>query len=227
MCVWVGLRMKRRAKEHRGMLRIQWIERKKESRRERGAWHCSSLNDGSSSGLRHGLPLISLSLDMKLRRKVERRVAEGTKQETFAGACARLIFTLYCFYFKAHNNTHLPANTHTVDCKNRNDELWLTIGMTFIWTGLVPTHESFIAFWSIDMACNKYIWPQASPSLNYTHIKIALMTPVLKSLTHMKQGVGLAAKKGICKENTALGGVWAEVLTLIQNCVISATPGST
>lgn len=156
-------------------------EKEREEERERGAWHCSSLSDGSSSGLRHGLPLISLSLDMKLRREAERRVAEGTKQETFAGACARLIFTLYCFYFKAHNNTHLPADTHTVDCKNRNDELWLTIGMTFIWTGLVPTHESFIAFWSIDRACNKYIWPRASPSLNYTHIKIALMTPVLKS----------------------------------------------
>lgn len=98
-------------------------EKEREEERERGAWHCSSLSDGSSSGLRHGLPLISLSLDMKLRREAERRVAEGTKQETFAGACARLIFTLYCFYFKAHNNTHLPADTHTVDCKNRNDEL--------------------------------------------------------------------------------------------------------
>lgn len=194
---------------------------------ERGAWHCSSLNDGRSSGLRHGLPLISPSLDMKLRKKAERRVAEGNKQETFAVSCARLIFTLYCLYFKAHNKTHLPANMHSSDCKNRNDELWLTVDVTFISTGLVPTHESFIAFWNIDWAFNKYIWPLASPSLNYTHIKIALMTSALKSLTHMKQGVGLAAKKGICKENTALKGVCAEVLALIQNCVISATPGST
>lgn len=50
-------------------------------------------------------------------------MAEGTKAETFAGSCARLIFTLYRFYFKADNKTHLPANTHTVDGKNRNDEL--------------------------------------------------------------------------------------------------------
>ena len=33
------------------------------------------------------------------------------------------------------------------------------------------------------------------------------MTPAFKSLTHTKQGVGLGAKKGICKENMALGGV--------------------
>lgn len=29
------------------------------------------------------------------------------------------------------------------------------------------------------------------------------MTLVLKSLTHLKQGVGLIAKNGICKENSA------------------------
>lgn len=44
-------------------------ETEKESRRERGAWHCSSLSDGSSSGLRHDLPLISLSLDIKMEEK--------------------------------------------------------------------------------------------------------------------------------------------------------------
>lgn len=81
------------------------------------------MSDGSSSGLRHGLPLISLSLDMKMEEKAERRVAEWTKAQTFAGSCARLIFTLYRFYFKADNKTHLPANTHTADGKSRNDEL--------------------------------------------------------------------------------------------------------
>lgn len=44
-------------------------DRETESRGERGAWHCSSLSDGSSLGLRHGLPLISLSLDMKMEEK--------------------------------------------------------------------------------------------------------------------------------------------------------------
>lgn len=71
-----GLRMKKRAKEHQGMLCIQQIERqrKRAGERGRGAWHCSSLSDGSSSGLRRGLPLISLSLDMK---KKERGGEEG------------------------------------------------------------------------------------------------------------------------------------------------------
>lgn len=81
-----------------------------------------------------------------MEEKAEKRVAEGTKAETFAGSCARLIFTLYRFYFKADNKTHLPANTHTVDGKNRNDELWLTMDMTVVLTGLVPAHEFFIAF---------------------------------------------------------------------------------
>lgn len=61
-------------------------------------------------------------------------MAEGTKAETFAGSCARLIFTLYCFYFKADNNTHLPTkdtHTHTVDGKHRNDKLLLTVNLVF------------------------------------------------------------------------------------------------
>ena len=96
-------------------------ETERERNRERGAWHRSSLSDGSSSGLRHGLPLISLSLDMKME---EKSVAEGTKAETLAGSCARLIFTLYHFYFKADYKTHLPAtNMYTADGKNRNDVL--------------------------------------------------------------------------------------------------------
>lgn len=41
-------------------------------------------------------------------------MAEGTEQETSAAACARLIFTLDCLYFKAHNKTHLPTYTHTL-----------------------------------------------------------------------------------------------------------------
>lgn len=46
-------------------------ETETESRRhsERGAWHRSSLTDDSSSGLRHGLPLISLSLRHENGRK--------------------------------------------------------------------------------------------------------------------------------------------------------------
>lgn len=77
-------------------------ETEKESMRgrEREPWHSSSLTDGSSSGLRHGIPLISLSLDIKMEEKAERRVAEGTKAGTIAGSCARLIFTLSCFYLR-------------------------------------------------------------------------------------------------------------------------------
>ena len=43
--------------------------RERERERKRRAWHCSSLSDGSSSGLRHGLSLISLSSDMKMKEK--------------------------------------------------------------------------------------------------------------------------------------------------------------
>lgn len=60
-------------------------------------------------------------------------MAEGTKAETLARSCARLIFTLYHFYFKADNKTHLHllthtytqthTHSHTANGKNRNDEL--------------------------------------------------------------------------------------------------------
>lgn len=61
------------AKEHQGMLCVQWIERLG----ARGAWHRSSVSDGGSSGLRHGLPFHSS--DMKMKDNAEIRVAEGTR----------------------------------------------------------------------------------------------------------------------------------------------------
>lgn len=67
------------------------MDRERERKR---AWHCSSLSDGSSSGLRHGLPLISLSSDKKIREKGREEGGWGDQSEKpFAGSCARLIFT--------------------------------------------------------------------------------------------------------------------------------------
>lgn len=65
-------------------------------------------------------------------KEEEWRVAEGTKAETFTESSARLIFTLYRFYFKADNKTHLPADMHAVDSKNRSDEVCFTLDMTFV-----------------------------------------------------------------------------------------------
>lgn len=97
-------------------------ETEKESGRERGAWHCSSLSDGSSSGLRHGLPLISLSLDMKMEEKSR---DEGGWRDQSRNLCWVLCqidfyFILLFFYFKADNKTHLPTDTHTVDGEKQN-----------------------------------------------------------------------------------------------------------
>lgn len=71
----------------------------KEQERERGAWHCSSVSDGSFSALRHGLPLISLSLDMKMEEKAERRVAEGTIAETFCSVLCQIDFYFITLLF--------------------------------------------------------------------------------------------------------------------------------
>lgn len=79
------------------MLSIQQIESQSRAE-EREAWHSSSLSDGSCTGLRHGLSLISLSLDMKMEEKQEQRVAEGTKAQTFTGSYARSIFTLLLLF---------------------------------------------------------------------------------------------------------------------------------
>lgn len=75
------------------------VDRETETESERGAWHCSSLTDGSSSGLRHGPPLISLSLDMKMEEKAERRVAEGTKGETFCWVLCQIDFYFISLLF--------------------------------------------------------------------------------------------------------------------------------
>lgn len=96
MCVSEWVEDGEKGQRALGMLCIQQIER--QSRGEKGAWHSSYLSDGSCTGLRHGLSLISLSLDMKMEEKQEQRVAEGTKAQTFTRSYARSIFTLLLLF---------------------------------------------------------------------------------------------------------------------------------
>lgn len=141
-------------------------ETEKESGRERGAWHCSSLSDGSSSGLRHGLPLISLSLDMKMEEKSRDEGGWRDQSRNLCWVLCQIDFYFILLFFILRQTiklTYLLTRTLWM-AKNRTDELWLTTDVTWTSRGLVPAHESVISFWSIDGACNKYIWPRASPS---------------------------------------------------------------
>lgn len=142
VCVWVGSRMKRKAKEHQGMLRIQWMERKTESRRGRGVWHYSSLSDGSSSGLRHGLPLISLSLDMKLRRKRQRGgwLRGPNKKPLPLLVPDWFLLWIACILRRTIKLTCLLIRTR---CSREKQKWWVVthIREAFIWAALVPTHE--------------------------------------------------------------------------------------
>lgn len=163
VCVCVsGLRMKRRAKVHQGMLCIQWIERRRKRERSLAQlifewWQFFRVETW---------PPFNLSI---LRHENGRKGREeggwGDQSRYLLLGLVPDWFLLYItFILRETIKLTYPLTRTQWMAKTEMVQLWLTVDTTFVLIGWVPAHGFIIAFWSIDKDSNKYTWPLISPS---------------------------------------------------------------